>query len=70
MTDSMHRELSLRKGGERFVFRYWSGQEPEVLAELAAMAEDESCRLDWFDAAILSFEMGRETGNRSDMCLR
>lgn len=70
MTGSEQRSVWLHKGGERFEFRYFAGQEARVLSELVTLAENPASRLDWYDAAILSFEMGREQGNRSEMCLR
>jgi hypothetical protein len=52
--------LSLRKGRERFVFRYAGGQESEVLASLVDLAGDPRSSFDWLDAALLSYEMGRQ----------
>jgi len=56
---SVIRQLSLVKGEERFVFRYQAGQEAQVIDSFATMAADRSSRFDWFDAAILSYQMGR-----------
>lgn len=53
------RQLSLVKGEERFVFRYQTGQESEVIDAFASMAADETSCFDWFDAAVLSYQMGR-----------
>ena len=53
------RQLSLVKGEERFVFRYQAGQEADVIDAFASMATDHASRFDWFDAAVLSYQMGR-----------
>lgn len=53
------RVLSLVKGVERFVFSYHDGQEAQVLASVVALAGDPASPLDWFDAAVLSYQMGR-----------
>lgn len=60
------RQLSLVKGDERFVFRYQSGQEAEVIDAFADLAADESRTFDWFDAAVLSFQMGRRLETELD----
>jgi hypothetical protein len=60
--DAEQRSLSLVKGGERYVFEYFAGQEPEVLASMIELAENAESAFDWFDAAVLSFEMGRHGG--------
>lgn len=53
------RQLSLVKGAERFIFRYHAGQEAEVIDAFAQLATDRSSKFDWFDAAVLSYQMGR-----------
>jgi len=53
------RQLSLIKGKHRYVFRYKPGCEPEVIDALAALASDPESGFDWFDAAVLSYQMGR-----------
>lgn len=57
MTDV--RQLCLVKGSERFVFRYAAGREPDVIDAFAALAGDKQSKFDWFDAAVLSYQMGR-----------
>tara|TARA_Y100000310_G_scaffold345365_1_gene464170 strand:+ start:836 stop:1069 length:234 start_codon:yes stop_codon:yes gene_type:complete len=54
-----YRQLVLDKDGQRYIFRYQSGEESKVLASLMEMARDPSSEMDWFDAAILSYQMGR-----------
>ena len=53
------RQLSLTKDKHRYVFRYQAGQESDIISSFAAMAEDGEQNFDWFDAAVLSYQMGR-----------
>lgn len=53
------RQLSLVKGSERFVFRYVTGDEAKVIDAFASLAADRASSFDWFDAAVLSYQMGR-----------
>jgi hypothetical protein len=53
------RELVLVKNGQRYVFRYTPGEENKLLTGLADMARDPKSELNWFDAAVLSHQMGR-----------
>ena len=53
------RQLSLVKGSERFVFRYPNGHEGDVIDRFTRLASDRSTGFDWFDAAVLSYQMGR-----------
>jgi hypothetical protein len=53
------RQLSLVKGNHRFVFRYQAGREADIIATFASMAADSEQEFDWFDAAVLSYQMGR-----------
>jgi hypothetical protein len=53
------RQLSLVKGDHRYVFRYRPGREADVIEAFATMATDPESPFDWFDAAVLSYQMGR-----------
>jgi hypothetical protein len=53
------RQLSLVKGKHRYVFRYQTGREADIIAAFAAMAADDETNFDWFDAAVMSYQMGR-----------
>ena len=53
------RQLSLVKGNHRYVFRYQAGREADIISAFAEMASDTEQEFDWFDAAILSYQMGR-----------
>lgn len=50
--------LSLVKGGEQFCFRYEVGQEAKVLDALIEMVNRRDLAFDWFDAAVLSHQLG------------
>ncbi len=63
---SVIRQLSLVKNDERFVFRYQTGQEAEVIDSFASMASDQGSDFDWFDAAVLSYQMGRRLETELD----
>jgi hypothetical protein len=63
---SVIRQLSLVKGEERFVFRYQAGKEAEVIDAFASMASDQKSVFDWFDAAVLSYQMGRRLETELD----
>ena len=61
------RELVLVKHGQRYVFRCAVGREAEMLAQLGALIRDHGPEgladgagsLDWFDAAVISHQIGR-----------
>jgi hypothetical protein len=51
--------LSLVKGREHFCFRYEVGQEAKVLEALIEMVNRRELAFDWFDAAVLSHQLGQ-----------
>jgi len=53
------RQLSLVKGEHRYLFRYRPGHEAELIGAFARLASDVETDFDWFDAAVLSYQMGR-----------
>ena len=53
------RQLSLVKGQHRYLFRYRPGDEAQVIGAFASLAADAASEFDWFDAAVLSYQMGR-----------
>ena len=63
---SVIRQLSLVKGEERFIFRYQAGREAEVIDAFASLASDQGSRFDWFDAPVLSYQMGRRLETELD----
>jgi hypothetical protein len=51
--------LSLVKGNEHFCFRYEIGQEAKVLDALIDLVNRRDVGFDWFDAAVLSHQLGQ-----------
>lgn len=51
--------LSLIKGQHRYLFRYFEGRETEVLAAFVQLAGDPEHEFDWYDAAVMSYQMGK-----------
>ena len=51
--------LSLMKGNEHFCFRYEVGQESKVLDALIDLVNRREAHFDWFDAAVLSHQLGQ-----------
>ena len=51
--------LSLMKGREHFCFRYQAGEEQIVLDALVEMVNRRDLGFDWFDAAVLSHQLGQ-----------
>lgn len=52
------RQLTLVKKGQYYLFRYQPGQEAALIQTLIEKAEDPKSPIDWFDAAVLSHQMG------------
>jgi hypothetical protein len=51
--------LSLVKGNEHFCFRYQVGDEAKVLDGLIELVNRRDVAFDWFDAAVLSLQLGQ-----------
>lgn len=62
----MERCLTIVKGQHRYVFRYVEGRESDVLASFVAQANDPDSEFDWFDAAVLSYQMGQQLARELD----
>lgn len=69
MTVHEKKVLSLVKGQERFVFRYDPGSEEDVLDAFVDMANEQNNNFDWFDAAVLSFQLSRQLVEEADRLL-
>ena len=65
----MKRQLVLNKGVEKFIFRYESGREDELLDALIEQAKDKRTDFDWFDAAVLSFKLTQSLIGQADELL-
>jgi hypothetical protein len=55
--ENIKRQLVLNKGSEKFIFRYDTGCEDDLLDAIIAQAKDKRTSFDWFDAAVLSFKL-------------
>ncbi len=51
--------LSLTKGKHQFCFKYEAGEEKQVLDALVEMVKRRDVSFDWFDAAVLSHQLGQ-----------
>ncbi len=58
--------LSMVKGRHRYVFRYAEGCEAELLSTFVELANDPDSEFDWFDAAVLSYQMGQQLSREFD----
>ncbi len=63
------RQLVLNKGGEKFIFRYSSGCEDQLLDALIEQAKNKQTDFDWFDAAVLSFKLTQSLIGQADKLL-
>lgn len=68
--DSGQRQLVLVKNGQRYVFRYALGDETGLLESLIEMARDVKSELTWFDAAMLSHQMGKRFGQQLEQIVK
>ncbi len=66
---SQKKQLSLVKGQERFIFRYEPGREENVLDAFVDMANEPNSSFDWFDAAVLSFQLSKNLVEEADRLL-
>ena len=53
-------QITLRKGGHRYIFRWPSGRESDLIQAFADLASKGESDFNWFDAAILSYQIGRQ----------
>jgi hypothetical protein len=63
------KQLVLNKGSEKYIFRYDSGCEGQLLDALVLQATDNGTDFDWFDAAVLSFKLTQSLINQADELL-
>jgi len=69
LMEETKRQLVLNKGAEKFIFRYASGNEDELLDALIDQARDKQTNFDWFDAAVLSFKLTQSLIGQADELL-
>ena len=58
-TQPATKTLSLVKGKDHFCFRYQPGEEGAVLEALVDLVNRRELPFDWFDAAVLSHQLGQ-----------
>jgi hypothetical protein len=58
-TTGTMKTLSLVKGDQYYCFRYEVGQEAKVLDALVDMVHRRELSFDWFDAAVVSHQLGQ-----------
>jgi hypothetical protein len=63
------RQLVLKKGSEKYIFRYQAGSEDKLLESLISQASDSRTSFDWFDAAVLSFKLVQSLISEADKLL-
>ena len=63
------KQLVLNKGSEKYVFRYDTGAEGELLDCLVDLANDTRVDFTWFDAAVLSFKLTQSLICQADKLL-
>jgi len=68
MSDSK-KQLILNKGSQKFIYRYDSGSEDQLLNVLIEQAKDDRIDFDWFDAAVLSFKLTQALLGQADTLL-
>ena len=61
-----NKQLVLRKGKQKFIFRYQSGSEDKLLDVLVEQARSGRTDFDWFDAAVLSFKLTQSLIGQAD----
>jgi hypothetical protein len=60
------KQLILKKGSQKFIFRYDSGSEDKLLDVLVEQAKSGRTDFDWFDAAVLSFKLTQSLIGQAD----
>lgn len=70
LNPEVRKQLVLVKHGHRFVFRYERGEETKVLSGLVDLARDPQSELDWFDAAVLSHQLGERMSEQLERLRR
>lgn len=70
LNPEVRKQLVLVKHGHRYVFRYERGEETKVLSGLVDLARDPHSDLDWFDAAVLSHQLGERMSEQLERLRR
>ena len=62
-------QLTLNKGGERFIFRYEEGTEDKLMDAIIDQAESHKTSFDWLDAAILCYGIAQSLIDQANALL-
>jgi hypothetical protein len=62
----MYKEIILDKGENKYIFRYRFGEEQKIFDAMGECAEDPRTDFDWFDAAVLSYNVNRRLSEELD----
>jgi hypothetical protein len=60
------KQLILKKGNQKFIYRYSSGSEDKLLDVFVEQAQNGRTDFDWFDAAVLSFKLTQSLIGQAD----
>jgi hypothetical protein len=60
------KQLILKKGKQKFIFRYESGSVDKLLDVLVEQVKSGRTDFDWFDAAVLSFKLTQSLIGQAD----
>jgi hypothetical protein len=60
------KQLVLKKGRQKFIFRYEHGCEDKLLDVLVEQAQSGRTDFDWFDAAVVSFKLTQSLIGQAD----
>ena len=66
LVSRIKKQLILKKGKQKFIFRYESGCEDKLLDVLIEQAGSGRTDFDWFDAAVLSFKLTQSLIGQAD----
>ncbi len=60
------KQIVLKKGRQKFIFRYENGCEDKLLDVLVEQAKGGRTDFDWFDAAVVSFKLTQSLIGQAD----
>ena len=63
MEPTLDQQVALVKGKHRYLFRYQEGSELAALDAFVSLAANAQSDFDWFDAAVLSYQVSKNFGD-------
>ena len=67
MESTLDGQVVLVKGKHRYVFRYQEGSELQALDAFVSLAGNADSDFDWFDAAVLSYQISKNLQPSDDI---